>query len=108
MELVRCNMDCSLMKKMSMWLHLAINVLSTVLLSASNYCMQCLSSRTREEVDRAHANGMWLDIGVPSVRNLQHISWRRAITWWLLGLSSVPLHLLLVSHVSLLRSTRAF
>ena len=66
--------DCSLTKRMGMWLHLAINVLSTMLLSASNYCMQCLSSPTCEEVDRAHANGKWLDIGVPSVQNLRHIS----------------------------------
>ena len=79
-----------------MWLHLAINVLSTILLSASNYCIQCLSSPTRQEVNKAHANAEWLDIGVPSIRDLRYIGWRRIITWWLLGLNSVPLHLMLV------------
>ena len=49
--------DCSLTKEMSLWLYFAINVLSTMLLGASNYCMQFLSSPTREGVDTAHANG---------------------------------------------------
>ncbi|SLM33591.1 hypothetical protein LPUS_00641 [Lasallia pustulata] len=86
--------SCSKTRAMSMWLHLAINVLSTILLGASNYCMQCSVAPTRKEVDIAHAKGVWLDIGVPSVRNLQHISWKRVSTWCSLGLSSVPLHLL--------------
>ena len=25
---------------------------------------------TRKEIDRAHAKGDWLDIGIPSVRNI--------------------------------------
>ncbi len=86
--------DCSKMKKANTWIHLAINVLGTMLLSASNYCMQCLSAPTRTEVDRAHSKGVWLDIGIPSVRNLRRIGWNRVALWWLLGLSSLPLHLM--------------
>ena len=86
--------SCSKTRTMSTWLHLAINVLSTVLLGASNYCMQCSVAPTRKEIDMAHAKGVWLDIGVPSVQNLRHISRKRILTWWLLGLSSVPLHLM--------------
>lgn len=56
--------------------------------------MQVLAAPTRQEVDRAHARNRWLDIGVPSVRNLWHISPYRAVVWWILGLSSIPLHLL--------------
>lgn len=84
---------------MSLWLHLAINVLSTVLLGASNYCMQCLSSPTRGDVDKAHSKGVWLDIGVPSVRNLRRISGRRFALWCLLAVSSIPLHFLYNSAV---------
>jgi hypothetical protein len=73
---------------------LLINALSTILLSASNYTMQCLSAPTRSEVDDAHSTGKWLDIGVPSVRNLGRIARKRVILWWLLGASSLPLHLL--------------
>jgi hypothetical protein len=86
--------DCHKVSKLNSWLHLLINLLSTILLSASNYCMQCLSAPTRSEVDLAHARGSWLDIGIPSTRNLRFISRKRAIVWALLGLSSLPLHLL--------------
>ena len=91
--------NCSETQNLSLWLHLAINVLSTVLLSASNYCMQCLASPTREELDRAHQRQMWLDIGVPSVRNLRGISWYKIWLWWSLALSGIPLHLLYNSAV---------
>lgn len=86
--------NCSKVKRWGSWLHVVINALSTLLLGASNYCMQYLTSPTREEVDEAHAGGRWLDIGIPSVRNLRRISWSRIILWSLLGLSSVPLHLM--------------
>jgi hypothetical protein len=86
--------DCHKVNKLNTWLHLLVNVLSTILLSASNYCMQCLSAPTRAEVDKAHFKGLWLDIGVPSMRNLRFISKQRVIVWALLGLSSLPLHLL--------------
>lgn len=86
--------SCSRVKTWGLWLHFAINALSTLLLGASNYCMQYLTSPTRQEVDEAHARRVWLDIGVQSVRNLRHISWTRVLLWCLLGLSSVPLHLM--------------
>ena len=86
--------SCAKVQQIDIWTHLAINALSTFLLGGSNYCMQCLCAPTRKEVDRAHSRGKWLDIGVPSVRNLRRISGSRALLWWILGLSSVPLHLL--------------
>jgi hypothetical protein len=88
--------SCDEATTMNTWSHLAINVLSTGLLAGSNYCMQCLVAPTREEVDRAHRHSppMWLDIGLPSIRNLKFIDWRRTILWLLLALSSLPLHLL--------------
>ncbi|KAI7269566.1 hypothetical protein KC343_g3010 [Hortaea werneckii] len=75
-------------------LHILINALSSILLSASNYTMQCLCSPTRAEINRAHARGDWLDIGVASFRNLSRINKRRTVLWWILALSSVPIHLL--------------
>ncbi|KAI9789333.1 MAG: hypothetical protein M1816_006222 [Peltula sp. TS41687] len=56
--------------------------------------MQCLTAPTREEVDTAHRRGKWLDIGIPSVKNLWRISPAKVILWALLGLSSIPLHLI--------------
>ena len=86
--------DCHDVERTNTWVHLAINAVSAVLLSASNYCMQCLSAPTRKQVDKAHAEGKWLDVGVPSIRNLGAISPGKLLVWWILGFSSVPLHLL--------------
>ena len=86
--------DCDRVDRLNMGVHLLINLFSTILLSASNYCMQCLSAPTRKDIDKAHAKRIWLDIGVQSIHNLRRISKRRALLWVLLGLSSLPLHLL--------------
>lgn len=80
-------------------LHVLINALSSILLTASNYTMQCLCSPTRKEVDQAHARGDWMDIGVASVRNIFKVRWQRRALWWTLALSSVPIHLLYNSVV---------
>ena len=85
--------DCNTTSRIGFWLHLIINGLSTLLLGASNYSMQCLSSPTRSEIDRAHRKCIWLDVGTPSVRNLRRISWSRIGLWWALAISSIPLHL---------------
>lgn len=84
--------DCHKAHSLTIFLHLVINLLGSLLLGASNYTMQRLVAPSRREVDRAHAKRKWLDIGVPSVRNLTSISRTRAFMWLLLALSSVPLH----------------
>ena len=100
--------SCKRTASLTFWVHLAINVLSTLLLGASNYSMQCLSSPTRSEIDKAHSKGIWLDIGVPSLRNLRRLSTTRVILWWLLATSSIPLHLLYNSAVFSTLSTQRF
>ena len=84
-------------RDMSRWstaFHLLINALSTVLLAASNYTMQVLSSPTRSDIDQAHRKGQWFDIGILSFRNLRRIPRRRLALSLILSLSSIPLHLL--------------
>lgn len=86
--------NCDTIKSLDRWLHLLINLLSTGMLSASNYCMQLQAAPTRGAIERAHRDERWLDIGVPSLRNLRYISnWRR-LAWVLLALSSLPIHLM--------------
>ena len=53
--------SCTKSKSLTLWIHLVINILGTLLLGASNYAMQCLSSPTREDVDKAHAKQTWLE-----------------------------------------------
>jgi hypothetical protein len=86
--------DCEKARMLNVYTHLLINVLSTVLLGACNYAMQCLSAPTRSDVDVAHSKRIWLDIGVFSVKNIGKINKTRSYLWVLLGISSLPLHLL--------------
>ncbi|PWW73703.1 hypothetical protein C7212DRAFT_359553 [Tuber magnatum] len=91
--------SCGKSRTIGMWLHLGINVLSTLLLSGSNYTQQCLAAPTRREIDAAHARRRWMDIGVPSVRNLFRIKPERRMLWFAIGFTSIPLHLLYNSAV---------
>ncbi|KAJ7832670.1 hypothetical protein B0H14DRAFT_2802673, partial [Mycena olivaceomarginata] len=74
-------------------LHVLLNVLSTLLLGAGNYCMQLLASPSRSEADNAHACGVALDIGVPSIKNLRHIDGKRVVGWSAIGVTATLLHL---------------
>lgn len=86
--------SCDEARNLNILAHLIINLFSTIILGSSNYCMQCLSAPTRAEIDREHAKGGYLDVGISSVRNLRRIGRKRVCLWALLGLSSLPLHLL--------------
>lgn len=87
--------SCPNVRAANTGIHILINVLSTLLLGASNYCMQCLSAPAREETDRAHRRSKWMDIGIPSLHNITsgQVSRKKKICWWILGISSLPLHL---------------
>lgn len=83
--------DCAIIKRADVGAHIVINVLGMVLLCASNLTLQLLVAPTRKEVDAAHAKGTWLDIGIPSLRNLRGITRSRAILWSLLAVTSIPI-----------------
>ena len=89
--------SCSKTQTKDSWVHLCLNIVATILLASSNYCMQLLTSPTRSEVDRAHAKRTWLDIGIPSIRNLGSLRKKKVALWWMLAISSVPLHLVFVA-----------
>jgi hypothetical protein len=65
-------------KRLSIWLHLAINILATILFIARNSMQQVLTAPTRQEIDRAHNRRQLLDIGVWPFHNLKAISRKRA------------------------------
>lgn len=89
-----CKGSCARTKSLNTWLQLVITSLCTVLLGASNYCMQCLTSPTRAEIDKAHSKKQLLRIGIPSPSNLKFINRSRFALWISLGLSAFPLHFL--------------
>ncbi|KAL4924604.1 uncharacterized protein BDV17DRAFT_295240 [Aspergillus undulatus] len=87
--------SCSVTKKWTTGLHLVINVLSTAMLGTSNYCMQCLASPSRAEVDDAHSKRLWLRIGIPNIWHLlRRQRGRRQSLGWLLMVTSFPIHLI--------------
>lgn len=88
---------CSVAKNSTTGVHLVINILSTAMLGASNYCLQCLASPSRSEVDEAHGQKTWLQIGVPNIVSL--LRNQRGRRWYLgavLLTTSLPIHLMFV------------
>jgi hypothetical protein len=85
---------CSEVDGMETGIKFGLNVLSTLILSASTFAMQGTTSPTREEVDKAHSKGKWLEIGTQSWRNLVHVSKRNAAIWAVLAITGLPLHLM--------------
>ncbi|OTA91025.1 hypothetical protein M434DRAFT_33071 [Hypoxylon sp. CO27-5] len=71
-------------------LHLLINVVSTLVV---------INSPSRDEVNIAHLKGSWLGIGVPSARNVFHVSKFKTLCWIVLLASSIPIHLLFNSAI---------
>ncbi|PVI07420.1 hypothetical protein DM02DRAFT_666754 [Periconia macrospinosa] len=84
--------DWEYISNISGWLHLGINILSAGLLAGSNYCMQCLTSPTRNEIDAAHARDSYLNIGILSWRNVRAARKRRLCLLSFLTLTSVFMH----------------
>ncbi|KAK8133474.1 hypothetical protein PG984_005486 [Apiospora sp. TS-2023a] len=90
---------CTVTSKLSTILHIFINIVSTGILASSNFFMQITTSPTRKEVDRAHMVLRPLDIGLPSWRNLASLSYFKRICWFILLLSSIPIHLFFNSAI---------
>ncbi|KAI1172242.1 hypothetical protein F4777DRAFT_562275 [Nemania sp. FL0916] len=91
--------SCHKSSQISLCIQLGINVTSSIVLASSNFFMQIIAAPTRKTIDAAHKQCLFLDIGIPSCRNLFHIPKVNAVLWLLLGISSVPLHLLFNSSV---------
>ncbi|KAH6985672.1 hypothetical protein BKA56DRAFT_291858 [Ilyonectria sp. MPI-CAGE-AT-0026] len=70
--------DVSEVRGANWGIHALVNIFAVVLVAAANYVVQILSSPTRCEVDTAHEKLTWVDIGIPSLRNLRLISSTRA------------------------------
>ncbi|KUJ06759.1 uncharacterized protein LY89DRAFT_678348 [Mollisia scopiformis] len=100
--------SCNTTTKINLFLHILINVLSTALMGASNYAMQCLNSPTREEVDKAHQRGKWLSVGLTNMKNLAYIPRRRVVLFVVLFLSTWPLHFVWNSIIFSTRQTNMY
>uniref|UniRef100_L2G008 DUF6536 domain-containing protein n=1 Tax=Colletotrichum fructicola (strain Nara gc5) TaxID=1213859 RepID=L2G008_COLFN len=92
--------DCHDTRRVMVVVRLLVGALSTLVIVSSYIFMQLLVSPTREDVDRAHAQRRWMDIGCMSVKNLRFISNGRRVLFVLFGLIWIPFHLLAPASVA--------
>ncbi|KAL0942169.1 uncharacterized protein CTRU02_200054 [Colletotrichum truncatum] len=81
--------SCSKSEDIKIGLFVAINVITIILLATANYVFQVLSSPTRIEIEMAHDAHRWVDIGVPSLRNLRFVSNPRVVLTVIIMLAAV-------------------
>lgn len=86
--------SCSTVQKWDAFWHFVLNIASTLLLGAGNYCMQVLVAPSRADVDKAHGEGYSLDVGIHSFRTVWRISYKRRAIWFVLSVISTLMHLL--------------
>ncbi|KAI1111268.1 hypothetical protein F5Y14DRAFT_464695 [Nemania sp. NC0429] len=91
--------NCTTSARLNLFLHFLINVISTAILASSNFFMQILNAPSRREIDNAHSWLRSLDIGIPSIRNLTHVSKLKFASWLIFITTSLPIHLLFNSSV---------
>jgi hypothetical protein len=91
--------SCTRSSRNVLILRLFINIVSTAVLTSSNFFLQLLTAPTRDDIDKAHRRARWLDVGIPSLRNLRFVSWFKLALWLLIAITSLPFHLLFNSSV---------
>jgi len=100
--------SCEDINMADIWIHLAMNIFSSGLLSATNFAMQTWAAPTRSEIDRMHAARETADIGIPSIYNLVYIKPKRLFLWFFMLLVALPLHLVYNSAVYKTISTSTY
>jgi len=85
--------NCAYVEQLNTLLHLLINLLSTLLLGASNFGMQILVAPTRRDLDAAHKKGKSMAIGIQAIGNLRQLGKVTIILWIVLAIASGGLHL---------------
>ncbi|KAK3378109.1 hypothetical protein B0H63DRAFT_236952 [Podospora didyma] len=81
--------SCAMASSINWGLHAALSAFGVVLVAGANYVFQVLSSPTRNELDVAHEKRKWLDLGIPSLRNLRHVEGTRTMLAIIILLSAV-------------------
>lgn len=88
---------CSRARSIDLGLHAGINVFAMFFIAGGNYVAQVLASPTRTEVASAHGKQRWMDIGIPSIRNLMGISKGRGLLCAHVVLTAVGIQVMLVN-----------
>lgn len=86
--------SCARVKQWTSGLSILLNIIATLMIASSNYIMQCLSAPSETELRHAHKNGRSLQLGISSPFNIVYMSLPKTLLWWVMGLTSIPVHLL--------------
>ena len=86
--------SCAHARRIHSGLQALVAALSVALLAGASYAFQVLSSPTRLEVALAHEERRWVDVGVPSLRNLRFVSRARVLMVVGVLLASFSVHVL--------------
>ena len=86
--------SCETVRRYTTLLSLPINIIATLLIGISNYAMQILSAPSEREVRTAHAKQRSLQLGTTSPANMRFLDGRKTMMWLMMGLTSIPVHLL--------------
>lgn len=99
---------CQTASRSNLLIHLAINAIASGVLASSNFFMQILVAPSRNEVNKAHAGGKWLEVGMQSWRNVPSLPRIHLAIWLLFALSSIPLHLVFNGSIIQSKSSTDF
>ncbi|KAL4912065.1 hypothetical protein BDW62DRAFT_195499 [Aspergillus aurantiobrunneus] len=91
--------SCTTTQYMKFGLHLLVNVLSVTMTATSSYCCTIIMAPSRSDVDKAHAKGTWLSIGVGSWRNFRNLEPPGQVLWGLLLVTSMVMQMVYNSVV---------
>lgn len=86
--------QCSKIKNLNTGLHAVINVLGILVLAAVGSYISLLSAPTRETLNRFHEQGIWFEIGIPSLRNLKYVGFVKKWLCVALFFVSWPIHIM--------------
>ena len=93
--------ECNKAGKINKGIHAAATVTSFLVTLSSDAFLRLIVAPLPKDIEKAHANADWLEIGVNSWRNLKYVACWRRIIWALLILSSIPLQLLFQAAIFL-------
>ncbi|KAI1363998.1 hypothetical protein F5Y08DRAFT_353847 [Xylaria arbuscula] len=93
--------SCSAAESINFWVHLVVNGIASTLYAISSFVMQRLAAPSREDIDRGHNQTPLLTtkIGSLAIGNFIVLSKKRLVVFFLLWISSLPLHLLFNSVI---------
>lgn len=85
--------NCSVAGKVNSGIHIALTIYSALVALSSDFFLRLVIAPQPDDIQAAHKESQWVDVGINSLRNLRFIPMVRRALWLLCVISSVPLQL---------------